>query len=153
MLTYFRARSKDFGAQFTRLAASYKLLTDTATDTFTLGGVNDKDDTGSIPGHTAYVDEIIISQLILGVSAGQTITGALKKYDASAAAAVTLADSINMITSFTAGKSERIAFKAGVTDSQRILDFGDVLYFESVQSGAVSTQPSTNIAVICKWLT
>lgn len=153
MLTYFRARTKDFGACFIKFNVSYKSLTNSATDTFTLGGINDKDDTGAIPGHTAYVDEILISSVILPVSAGQTVTGALKKYDASAGAAVTLASSINMITSFTAGKCERIAFDTGVTDSQRILDFGDTLYFESVQSGTVSTQPSTNVSVLVKILT
>lgn len=154
MLTFYRSRPADFGSEFIRFPSG-NLGTLTANTTFVhgLGGINDKDDTGGIPGHTAYVAEVFAGCTTAPIDADGTYLLNVVKYDSSAAAAVVLVTGFSM-EGLTAGKTERVPLDT-LTDSQRILDFGDYLYIELVNnSAAIDTQMvGGNVSVLCKLLT
>lgn len=134
MLLYYRPRHKDFGAEFLFFNAP---LTVTANTTVTtgLGGVSDKDTAAPNVAHTAYVDEIHVGFVTVPVDNDGTTLFALKKYDASANGAVTLASAFNL-EGLTTGEVDKVPFDSGVTDQQRMLDYGDFLYIEVVNNSA-----------------
>lgn len=161
MLTYFRARAKDFGAQFIRFATgNIASFTANTTNRYMLGGSSDKDSTGA-NDHTFYVDEIHVVAFAVPADADGAILLTVKKWDASAGAAVTLVTgtaasvSTGDLELLVAGKTERLTIDAAVTEAQRILDFGDSLYIEVVSnSAAIDTQPGAfQCSVLCKMLT
>lgn len=149
MLKHFRNRTKDYGKAFIRLASgNISSITANTTTRFSAGAISDKDDTGASPGHQGYIEEIIVSTFTVPADADGTILLTVKKWDASAAAAVTLvtgaaAVGTGDLEALTQGKGERLTFDAALTDAQRTLDFGDSLYFEIVNnSAAIDTQPN-----------
>lgn len=143
MLQFFRPRrAKDFGAQIVTLNTPIPSITANVTNTYGLGSVSDKDDTAAAPGNLAYVDEAFVGALALVADADGTTLLNLIKYDASAAAGVTLVSSFDLEAQ-TLGQSDRLPLVSTLTDAQRTLDFGDFLYVSIVNnSAAINTQPS-----------
>lgn len=154
MLLYFRARPKDFGCAFIRFAAPIASVTANVTNTYGLGGISDKDTAHPNVAHTAYVDEIHAGCVTIPIDADGTLLLNIKKYDASAGSAVTISSGFNL-ESLVAGKVDQIPVNAGVTDSQRILDYGDFLYAEIVSNSAAidTAMVGGNISVLAKILT
>lgn len=135
MLTYFRARTKDFGANI-QMAEAAVSATASATATFGVIAVSDVADTAVAPGHTAYIDELFISTL-QAITGGAAITLNVKKYNAAGAAAVTIVTGYDL-TALVIGKAKRIPIPSSITDSQRTMHFGDTLYIEVVAAGTVT---------------
>lgn len=155
MLLYFRARAKDFGAAFVRLSSgNIGSVTANTTNTFGLGGISDKDISAPNSAHTAYVDEIHVGCVTVPADADGTLVLNVVKYDASADAAVTLASSFSL-EGLTAGETDAVPFDSGVTDQQRIMDYGDFIYAEIVSdSAAIDTQMvGGSVGVLLKFLT
>lgn len=136
MLTYFRARTKDFGALICFKQAA---ITATASATVTVGlaAISDAADTAVAPGHTAYIDEAYLASTTVPAGSS-TIQLSIKKYDASAGAAVTIVNAFDA-KSITASKAKRLTIVTTLTDAQRTMHFGDFLYAELVSAGTVTT--------------
>lgn len=136
MLTFYRARTKDFGANIQFVRAS---LTATASATVTVGlaSVSDFNDTAVAPGHTAYIDEAYLASTTVPAG-GSTIQLSIKKYSAADAAAVTIVNAFDA-KSITASKSSRLTIVTTLTEAQRTMHFGDFLYAELVAAGTVTT--------------
>lgn len=151
MLTFWRARTKDFGSHPIWLNGSRDTITASATVRAGIGGISDKDDTSVAAGHTGYIDEAFVASI--DVAAGSsTITVSILKYDASAGLSVTLVNAFDLKT-LVSGKVERVPFVA-LTDAQRVMDFGDFLYADVAAAGTVTQQPNgLSFAVKVKLLT
>lgn len=153
MLTFFRPRTKDFGSHIIALDCSTSAITASATTTFGMGSVSDKDDTGSVPGHTAYVDEILVFANTKPAG-GAGITLNIKKFSVGANTVQTLVTSFDLIGGLTNQKSERLPLDSTATDAFRTMNFGDTLYAEVVAAGTVTTQPvALTITALVKLIT
>lgn len=139
MLTFWRARTKDFGAHILAFDASTSSITASATTTIGLGAFNDKDDTGNA-GHTCYVDEIFVFANTKPAG-GAGITLNIKKFSVTANAVQTLVTSFDLVGGLTNQKAERLPLDATATDAFRTMLYGDTLYAEVVAAGTVTTQP------------
>lgn len=153
-LLFFRPRPKDLGAQFISLTTPFGTITVNTTNRFGLGSVNGRADTAAAPGHTAWIDEVFVSTRVVPADADGTILLNVFKYDASADADVQLVTSFDLET-LTVGESSRVPLDSGVTDNQRILDFGDFLHFTIVNnSAAIDTQAAgAAVTALVKLLT
>ena len=136
MLTYFRARTKDFGA-FICFKQAAITATASATVTVGLAAISDSADTAVAPGHTAYIDEVYLASTTVPAGSS-TIQLSIKKYDASAGAAVTIVNAFDA-KSITASKAKRLTIVTTLSESQRTMHFGDFLYAELVSAGTVTT--------------
>lgn len=89
----------------------------------------------------SYLAKAIVSCSTVGADADGTILLTLKKYDASANAAVTLSSAFDLET-LTANEGALLTILSTLTDEQRRLDVGDTLFFEIVSnSAAFNTAP------------
>lgn len=139
MLNYFKPRPGRFGV-------APVLLSSGRINTGTLAAGTQEHDIGGYPGTPAIISAI-------AVSAGTWPTAAtscavtIKKYDASAAAEVTLTSAldINDKTDFTGLQATLLNT---LTDAQRTLDIGDTLQVEIVTVGSVTVQPDDVIVSV-----
>ncbi len=92
------------------------------------------------PRRKTFVERcsVVLQTLPIG-SAAITIT-LMKKPVASAAIALTAATSL-LVATQTALIVAEIALLAALTDSERVVAEGDLLYFNVIAAGTVSTQP------------
>lgn len=98
-----------------------------------------------------WIEKAVISALTVPVGGG-TILALLKKYDASANAEVTLSASIDL-EALTAKEGTAVPILATLTEAQRTLDTGDLLFLEVTASGTVTTD---KVDLVCNtelWLT
>jgi hypothetical protein len=106
-------------------------LTVNATSTLQLGGTNSR----------SWIAAVVMSVLTVPVDSDGTILATLKKWDASAGAAVTLSSALDC-EALTAKVVSAFAILSTLSDDQRTLDVGDTLYVEFVSnSAAIDTQP------------
>jgi len=115
---------------------------------------NSGDTTYSFGSHPArcYINRAVVSAGTVPVSAGGAITAVLKKYDASANAAVTLTGSIDL-EALTANEGTAVSLLATLTDAERTLDDGDTLQFvvtaaSTVDTAAVDLYVNTELFVL-----
>jgi hypothetical protein len=153
MLTYFRARTKDFCSAFLCFNSPI-IVTANTTVTTGLGGISDKDTAAPNSAHTAYIDEVHFGAVTAPADADGATTLNLFKYDSSAASAVQLITSFDL-ESLTSGKTDSISLDAGVTDQQRMLDYGDFLYVTTVNDSAAldTAMAGGAITVLIKLIT
>lgn len=77
----------------------------------------------------------------VAADADGTTLATLKKYDASADAAVTLSSALDL-EAMTANEASAFTITTTLTDAQRMLDTGDFLYVDVVNNSlAIDTQP------------
>lgn len=139
--TRYRAQPGDFGAEFICLPLSVASITANVTNTYGIGGFNDRDDSDLTRAHKAYVDEITCGQFTLVADADGTVLLNVFKWDASADAAVQLVTSFDLETQ-TAKECDRVPLGASLTEAQRTMETGDYLYATIVNnSAAINTQP------------
>jgi len=115
---------------------------------------NSGDTTYSFGSHPArcYINRAVVSAGTVPASAGGAITAVLKKYDASANAAVTLTGSIDL-EALTANEGTAVSLLATLTDAERTLDEGDTLQFvvtaaSTVDTAAVDLYVNTELFVL-----
>jgi len=115
---------------------------------------NSGDTTYSFGSHPArcYINRAVVSAGTVPASAGGAITAVLKKYDASANAAVTLTGSIDL-EALTANEGTAVSLLATLTDAERTLDDGDTLQFvvtaaSTVDTAAVDLYVNTELFVL-----
>jgi len=98
------------------------------TTTFTFGG------------HPArcFINRAVVSAGVVPVSSSGTILGVLQKYDASANAAVTLTANVDL-EALTAYEGTAVPLISTLTETQRLLDTGDVLRFVVTTTDTVGT--------------
>lgn len=128
-------------------------VTANVTNTFGLGGISDVSDTANTPGHSAYIDEITVGCMTVPIDSDGTYLLNVKKYDAAAASAVSIVTGFDMET-LVSGKTKRATLVTTLTDSQRVMHFGDFIHIELVSnSAAIDTQMvAGNIGVLLKVL-
>ena len=92
----------------------------------------------------AFVDKVMVSQQTLVADSDGTVLATVKKYDASANASVTLSSALSLeADAQVASEGAFFALLSTLTDAQRTLDEGDVLYVDIVNnSAAIDTQPA-----------
>lgn len=89
----------------------------------------------------SYLAKAIVSCSTVGADSDGTLLLTLKKYDASANAAVTLSAAFDL-ESLTANEGTLMTILSTLTDDQRRIDVGDTLFFEVVSnSAAFNTAP------------
>lgn len=97
---------------------------------------------GAMPAYRYRIAKACVSCTTVPADADGAITAVLKKYDASADAAVTLCSAVNLET-LTADEAAQITLTATLTEAQRTLDVGDTLKVEVTNdSAAINTQPA-----------
>jgi len=80
----------------------------------------------------------VVSASTVPASSGGTILGVIQKYDASADAAVTLTDNVDL-EALTEKEGTAVALLSTLTDAQRTLDTGDTLQFVVTTTSTVGT--------------
>jgi hypothetical protein len=96
--------------------------------------------TYSFGSHPAkcYINRAVVSAGTVPASTSGTILGIIQKYDASADAAVTLTDNVDL-EALTAKEGTAVALLSTLTDAQRTLDTGDTLQFVVTTTNTVTT--------------
>jgi hypothetical protein len=96
--------------------------------------------TYSFGSHPAkcYINRAVVSAGTVPASTSGTILGVIQKYDASADAAVTLTDNVDL-EALTAKEGTAVALLSTLTDAQRTLDTGDTLQFVVTTTNTVTT--------------
>lgn len=99
-------------------------------------------DIGPAP-RKSFLDRVMVSQSTLVADADGTVLATVKKYDASADASVTLSSALSLeADAQVASEGKLFTLLSTLTDAQRTLDEGDVLYVDIVNnSAAIDTQP------------
>jgi hypothetical protein len=153
--TKYRPNPVDYGAHVSVLNAPFGTVTANTTNRGGIASIGDKDDTSaSVEGaHRGYVASIYACARVIPADADGTVLLNVFKYDASAAADVTLVSSYDL-EGLVAGKSERLTLVSGLTDDQRTLDHGDSLHYTIVNnSAAIDTQAAgAAVTVLLKLL-
>lgn len=101
---------------------------------------NNTTTTYSFGSHPAkcYINRAVVSAGTVPASTSGTIVGVIKKYDASADAAVTLTDNVDL-EALTANEGTAVALLSTLTDAQRTLDTGDTIQFVVTTNNTVTT--------------
>lgn len=96
--------------------------------------------TYSFGSHPAkcYINRAVVSAGTVPASTSGTILGVIQKYDASADAAVTLTDNVDL-EALVAKEGTAVALISTLTDAQRTLDTGDTLQFVVTTTNTVTT--------------
>lgn len=96
------------------------------------------------PVRRSLVERITVQQRVLVVDADGTVLFTAKKWDQSAAAAVSLTAATSLeVDVQTAKKAQVVALLSTLTDAQLTLDEGDYVYWEVVSNSvAIDTQPT-----------
>lgn len=96
--------------------------------------------TYSFGSHPAkcYINRAVVSAGTVPASTSGTILGVIQKYDASADAAVTLTDNVDL-EALVAKEGTAVALLSTLTDAQRTLDTGDTLQFVVTTTNTVTT--------------
>lgn len=92
---------------------------------------------GSHPAK-CYINRAVVSAGTVPASTSGTILGVIKKYDASADAAVTLTADVDL-EALTASEGTAVSLLSTLTDAQRTLDTGDTLQFVVTTTNTVTT--------------
>lgn len=129
-----RAKAGEFGTEIIHVTGMLETVSGTITANTTVkasfGAVHRK----------GYINKLVVHTITVPVDADGTILATVKKYDASAAADVTLATSYNL-EGLAAKVASVIPFDAGVTQAQRTLDEGDMLFVDVTDNSAgIDTQ-------------
>lgn len=130
MATYFAPRPGRLGIMPT-------LLNSGRINTGTLAAGTQNHNIGTYPGK-AYINKFTVSAEAFPNATTNTVT--LIKYDASAAADVTLSSALD-INNKTANVAQVGAMIATLTEAQRTLDTGDTIRIQLITTGSVTTQP------------
>lgn len=94
-----------------------------------------------VPPYRAYISRVNVVCSTVPADSDGTILATLKKYDASADAAVSLSSALDLET-LTANEGSNFTLTSTLTDAQRTFDAGDFLYVDVVNnSAAIDTQP------------
>lgn len=142
--TKYRPNPVDYGSHVTVFNAPFGTVTANTTNRGGIGSISDKDDTSAtVEGaHRGYVASVYVCARVIPADSDGTLLLNVFKYDASAAADVTLVSSFDL-EALVAGKSERCTLVTTLTDDQRTLDHGDSLHYTIVSnSAAIDTQAS-----------
>lgn len=142
-LTFFAPKPGRFGVQTVQVRTGQigganflggaSPLTANTTTIFRLGGP---------AGRKCRVSRFGATTVTVPADADGAITATLRKYDASADAAVTLTANINL-EALTTREETSIGVLGTVTDAQLTLDAGDTLEIHVVSdSAAIDTQPA-----------
>jgi len=101
---------------------------------------NNTTTTYSFGSHPAkcYINRAVVSAGTVPASTSGTILGVIQKYDASADAAVTLTDNVDL-EALTAKEGTAVALLSALTDAQRTLDTGDTIQFVVTTDNTVTT--------------
>ena len=101
---------------------------------------NNTTTTYSFGSHPAkcIINRATVSAGTVPASTSGTITAVLQKYDASADAAVTLTDAVDL-EALTAKEGTALTFLTTLTDAQKLLDTGDTLQFVVTTNNTVTT--------------
>ncbi len=101
---------------------------------------NNTTTTYSFGSHPAkcYINRAVVSAGTVPAATSGTILGVIKKYDASANAAVTLTDNVDL-EALTANEGTAVALLSTLTDAERTLDTGDTLQFVVTTNNTVTT--------------
>jgi hypothetical protein len=101
---------------------------------------NNTTTTYSFGSHPAkcYINRAVVSAGTVPASTSGTILGVIQKYDASADAAVTLTDNVDL-EALTAKEGTAVALLSTLTDAQRTLDTWDTLQFVVTTDNTVTT--------------
>jgi hypothetical protein len=127
--THFSPRmGHRFGAAPAFLSAAAGTVTASATTVHDIGGFHRK----------GYLFRANASCSTVPVSASGTVEATLVKYDASADAAVPLS-AVLQLEGLTAHESAPFVLLTSLTEAQRRLDEGDVLYVSIVSDAAIGT--------------
>lgn len=96
--------------------------------------------TYSFGSHPAkcYINRAVVSAGTVPASTSGTIVGVIQKYDASANAAVTLTDNVDL-EALTAKEGTAVSLLSTLTDAQRTLDTGDTIQFVVTTDNTVTT--------------
>lgn len=96
--------------------------------------------TYSFGAHPAVclINRAVVSASTVPASTGGTILGVIRKYDASADAAVTLTDNVDL-EALTANEGTAVTILTTLTEAQRTLDTGDTLQFVVTTNNTVTT--------------
>ena len=101
---------------------------------------NNTTTTYSFGSHPAkcYINRAVVSAGTVPASTSGTILGVIKKYDASANAAVTLTDNVDL-EALTANEGTAVALLSTLSDAERTLDTGDTVQFVVTTNNTVTT--------------
>jgi len=101
---------------------------------------NNTTTTYSFGSHPAVclINRATVSAGTVPASTSGTILGVLKKYDASANAAVTLTDNVDL-EALTANEGAAVALLSTLTEAEKTLDTGDTLQFVVTTNNTVTT--------------
>jgi len=101
---------------------------------------NNTTTTYSFGSHPAkcYINRAVVSAGTVPAATSGTILGVIKKYDASANAAVTLTDNVDL-EALTANEGTAVALLSTLTEAERTLDTGDTLQFVVTTNNTVTT--------------
>jgi hypothetical protein len=96
--------------------------------------------TYSFGSHPAkcYINRAVVSAGTVPAATSGTILGVIQKYDASANAAVTLTDNVDL-EALVAKEGTAVSLLSTLTDAQRTLDTGDTLQFVVTTDNTVTT--------------
>lgn len=92
---------------------------------------------GSHPA-ICLINRAVVSAGVVPASTSGTITGVLQKYDASADAAVTLTNAVDL-EALTASEGTAVALLTTLTEAQKTLDVGDTVRFVVTTNNTVTT--------------
>jgi hypothetical protein len=92
---------------------------------------------GSHPA-ICLINRAVVSAGTVPAATSGTILGVLKKYDASANAAVSLTDNVDL-EALTANEGTAVTLLATLTDAEKTLDTGDTLQFVVTTNNTVTT--------------
>lgn len=92
---------------------------------------------GSHPA-ICLINRAVVSAGVVPASTSGTITGVLQKYDASANAAVTLTNAVDL-EALTASEGTAVALLTTLTEAQKTLDVGDTVRFVVTTNNTVTT--------------
>jgi len=101
---------------------------------------NNTTTTYSFGSHPAVclINRAVVSAGTVPAATSGTILGVIKKYDASANAAVTLTDNVDL-EALTANEGTAVALISTLTEVERTLDTGDTLQFVVTTNNTVTT--------------
>jgi hypothetical protein len=142
MLRFFQPGAGRFGTHPVFIQNAFGTITANTTNTLNLGQVH----------RLAVIARIAVSVLTVPADSDGTVLLTIKKYDASANAAVTLTAAFDMEAIAAAKESEEIALLSSLTDDELLFAEGDTLYAELVSNSAAFNTAPAGVVVSAEFL-
>lgn len=142
MLRFFLPTANRYGTHPVVLSATFGTITPNVTTALNVGQVH----------RLAVIARLALSVLTVPADADGTVLLTIKKYDASADAAVSLTAAFDMEAIVAAKESQEIPLISSLSDSDLLFEEGDTIFAELVSNSAAFNTAPAGVVVSAEFL-